>query len=86
MRFRPFPRPGRLSAALSAMSPGHLFALLFAIPSPASGRSGVVDWIVRDFEILMQTHGEITFAYHIHDSSRFDIEEGLGLFGFKIVF
>jgi hypothetical protein len=44
-----------------------LLPLLAAAPSRAV--SPVVDWVTRDFEVLMQTNGQITFAPYVNGGS-----------------
>lgn len=44
-----------------------LFLAAMLRPSPA--RAGAWDWMVRDFEVVMKTHGQITFAPYVHGES-----------------
>jgi hypothetical protein len=52
---------------ISAQSrpPLAMFALLLMLAAPPA-RAGAWDWLTRDFEVLMLTHGQITFAPYVN--------------------
>lgn len=50
------------------------FCLALCVPASANG---FVDWLTDDFEVLMQTNGQITFAPYVNGgSARNDFEPG----------
>jgi len=57
-------------------APAVLLILLGILWHPARA-DGAWDWIREDFAILMDTHGEISFAPYVHgDYNQFDVQPG----------
>jgi hypothetical protein len=43
--------------------------LMPALPARAATLPEMWDWTVRDFEVVMRTHGEVSFAPYVHGES-----------------
>jgi hypothetical protein len=67
--------PSPRAVARPLLAPVLLLLVPLFLAAPA--RAGAWDWLTRDFEVVMRTHGQITFAPYVHgESPREDVFPG----------